>query len=298
MGTQRRDAREDFEERYASIFGSRWPVLRERLLEARERCIRLNGFLFGREDWFRNRPTVSFKWAPECLRDWSEAGFEDAPQGLALEAGYLMDPASVAVALALEVNEGMKVLDLCAAPGGKTLILAERMGEFGHLVANELSRSRRFKLLDVLNRYVPDTVLRRVEVRSWEGSGVGLRHPEQFDRVLVDAPCSAEGHLLQHPRELDRWSAARSRQLARRQYALLCSALLATRPGGRVVYATCSVSPTENDGVIERLLHRKGEMVRRIPYRAPLGEQTAMGWCVLPDRERAGPAYFAVLEKI
>lgn len=164
-------------------------------------------------------------------------------------------------------------------------------------MANEWSRSRRFKLQSVLSAYLPEDVRTRVSVTGWDGTRVGLYHGERYDRILVDAPCSAEGHLMGRPSELQRWSIARSKQLARRQYAILCSALLSARVGGRIVYATCSLSPDENDGVIARCLKRKAAHVEVVPYEAPIGERTEFGWRILPDRDSAGPAYFAVLQK-
>jgi 16S rRNA C967 or C1407 C5-methylase (RsmB/RsmF family) len=289
--------KESFDEHYSSHYGERWPHLRDRLLLEKAKRLRLNRFVFGENAEVWCRDTMEYPWAPEIIREWSELAMEEAPIPAPLEPAYSMDPASIAVARALDVHGGMNVLDLCAAPGGKALILAEALRKEGTLVANELSRSRRFKLISILKSYLPEEMLGRVQVKAWDASKVGLMQEGIFDRVLVDAPCSAEAHLLQRPVELERWSPARTRQLARRQYGILCSALLATRSGGRIVYATCSISPMENDGVIERLMKRKAEHVRLIAYDSPLGEQTSFGWQILPDYQAAGPAYYSVLEK-
>ena len=289
--------KESFDEHYSALYRERWPQLRDRLLLENAKRLRLNRFVFGEKDAAWCRDKVEYPWAPEIVGDLSELGMEEAPIPDPLEAAYSMDPASIAVARSLDVQAGMNVLDLCAAPGGKALILAEAIRMQGTLIANELSRSRRFKLISILRSYLPDEMLGRVQVKGWDASKVGLMQEGVFDRVLVDAPCSAEAHLLQRPVELERWSPARTRQLARRQYGILCSALLATRSGGRIVYATCSISSIENDGVIERLMKRKAEKVRLIAYDSPLGEQTSFGWQILPDRHGAGPAYYSVLEK-
>lgn len=289
--------KESFEDHYLALYGERWPVLRDQLQLTGAKRLRLNRFVFGEDDPVWRRENIEYSWAPECIKAWSDLALTEAPSSIPLEAAYSMDPASVAVARALEVHDGMNVLDMCAAPGGKALILAESLKKSGTLIANELSRSRRFKLISILKGHLPVDMLDRVLVKGWDGLKVGLLQKEMFDRVLVDAPCSAEGHLLRRSVELERWTPSRTRQLARRQYGILCSALLATRSGGRLVYATCSISSAENDGVIERLIKRKSEQIRVLTYLSPIGEQTPFGWQILPDRHEAGPAYFSVLEK-
>jgi 16S rRNA (cytosine1407-C5)-methyltransferase len=104
--------------------------------------------------------------------------------------------------------------------------------------------------------------------------------------------------VLRAPDALAKWSPARPRQLARRQYALLCSALDACRTGGRIVYATCSVCPQENDGVIARLSRRRKGRFRVLSADAERGEVTEFGRLVLPDVDACGPIFFAVVEKI
>ena len=294
----KRKEKESFDERYSVIFGERWPNLREHLSRDSPRIWRMNRFVFDEESPVWKREKIEFPWAPECLAD--SALLDPIRSNLTpghLEPFYKMDPASVIVARALEVRAGMEILDLCAAPGGKALILAEALGESGRLVANELSRSRRFKLLSIFQDFLPQDVLGRIDVKGWDGSKVGLIHEGIFDRVLVDAPCSAEAHLIRRPSELERWTPSRTKHLARRQYAILCSALLAVRPGGRVVYATCSLSPEENDGVVGRLLKRKGDLAELVPYHSPLGSRTEFGWQLFPDQHAAGPSYFSVVQK-
>ena len=293
------DNKISFDEHYGAIYGDRWPSLRTSLRGEAPKIWRINRYAFGNESSVWGRPNPDYDWAIDCVRDGDallKGPYTVANPGL--EALYRMDLASVLVARALGVKPGMDVLDLCAAPGGKLLVLADIAGRGGRFVGNELSRSRRFKLLSVIEKYLPAEVRAEMTVTGWDGTKVGLRQREQFDRILVDAPCSAEAHLVQRPSELERWTPARTRQLARRQYSILCSALLAVRPGGRIVYATCSLSPAENDGVVARLAKRKGEYIKILQSDSPLGQRTSFGWHILPDRDEAGPAYYSIIEKL
>jgi len=255
-----------FDEFYQTIYGERWPSLKLALLNPSEKTVR------------------------SCFKGYAE---------------YRLDQASIFAAEALQVKAGDHVLDLCAAPGGKALILAERMGARGSLVANELSSARRLRLKEVIETHVPEETRKQIQVTSYDGNQFGLKKKDSFDRVLLDAPCSSEQHLLESDPEQKDWKESRTKQLAMRQYSLLCSALLALKPGGTLVYSTCSISPLENDGVIERLLTRKkGEAILdddvpnenneiKITF-----EKTRFGFQIFPDQSAGiGPIYFSRLKK-
>jgi 16S rRNA C967 or C1407 C5-methylase (RsmB/RsmF family) len=244
-----------------------------------------------------DRERVNFAGYEAVLCDVHE-GLRPSPDEKGLADFYLMDAASIFAAAALEVQGGDEVLDLCASPGGKTLILAENLRYGGRLVANEMSDRRRARLRAVLEDYLPPEMLARVSVTGHDGTRWCLHQTEAFDRILVDAPCSGERHLLADPSEMKLWSQARSRNLAVRQYALLASALAVVRIGGRIVYSTCSISPLENDAVIARLLKKRAGEVRVVPAKFELGEPTEQGWFLLPDRTRFGPIYLSILERI
>lgn len=205
---------------------------------------------------------------------------------------------------------------MCAAPGGKSLILIEAMCGLkpgliksspmnlsGCFVANELSAKRRHRLMTVIKRYLPKEVRSLVRVRGEDGSRIGLHEKLSYDKVLLDAPCSGERGLFDKQSEIQQWKEKRSKSFAIRQYALLASAFMALKPGGRLVYSTCSISPYENDGVIEKFIKRqrkKDEANYKIQYHqeAELGEATEHGTQFLPDRQGWGPIYFAVIEKL
>ena len=251
-----------FEEFYKKIYQTRWDSLKKSLLA---------------EESKTNR---------DCF-----SGF----------ANYYMDSASIRAAEALRVQPGDQVLDLCAAPGGKTLILAEKLQGSGCLVANELSRDRKIRLLKVIDEHVPEQFRDLIQVTGFDGNQFGLKKENSFDRILLDAPCSSERHLLHVDPEMKDWKESRTKQLMMRQYSLICSAALALKPGGVLVYSTCSISPFENDGVIERLLKKKSDMIKLDPDTSDLVEleKTKFGYQIFPDLSNgSGPIYFSRLIKI
>jgi 16S rRNA C967 or C1407 C5-methylase (RsmB/RsmF family) len=211
-----------------------------------------------------------------------------------------MDSASIRAAQALKVRPGDRLLDLCAAPGGKTLILAEALEGKGSLTANELSMARRRRLKDVVESHVPESHRSLIVITGFDGNQFGLKKKSEFDRILLDAPCSSEAHLLEADPLMKDWRESRTKQLAMRQYSLLCSAILALKEGGTLVYSTCSISPLENDGVIERVLKRKSDEVMLDPDGSDLSdlEPTRYGYQIFPDRHGGvGPIYLSRLVK-
>ncbi len=248
-----------FSEFFSQIYAERWPKLLA-ALQAKPRQEGLNPF-----------------------------GCADEP--------YFLDAASIVAARALPISPGHAVLDLCAAPGGKSLVLAERIKDAGTLVANERSATRRARLKRVLEEYLPEELLRRVRITGHDASKWCIYEKDAYDAILLDAPCSSERHLIAQPKLLAEWTPNRTRFLAQRQYAMLASALQVVRVDGHVLYATCSISPFENDGVIEKLIKKRGEKISVIPPSAPFGESTRYGWLILPDTTEFGPLYFALIKR-
>jgi 16S rRNA C967 or C1407 C5-methylase (RsmB/RsmF family) len=260
---------EGFEAYYSEVFGARWAALKTSLNEPVKKISRPNAFA-----------TID--------KNLTEI--------------YEMDAASTYPPKALVAKPGEEVLDMCAAPGGKSLILAESLfangDRSGKLVVNELSDKRRARLRAVLNDYLPEDVRTCMSVASHDGTRWCLYEQETFDRILLDAPCSGERHLLADPSEMKLWSKARSKNLAVRQYALLVSALQVVRHGGRIVYSTCALSPLENDDVIARMLKKRSGEATVVPLEFDIGEKTEHGWQILPDRTGSGPIYLAAIERV
>jgi hypothetical protein len=203
---------------------------------------------------------------PQTSLCWSSS--EAHGQPVAPLPYYPMDFASVLAVEALGLQGHERVLDLCAAPGGKSICMAQklRLDEAAlrplsnaedspgpSLECNDVSGPRRKRLLRTLRSYLPARIANDRTFVRVEGVDVTAMRvqPAQFDAVLVDAPCSTDRHtLLASPTELEHWTPGRFRRDAQRQIALLLQALRLVRVGGTVLYATCSLSNAENDAVI------------------------------------------------
>ncbi|XP_010145589.1 PREDICTED: 5-methylcytosine rRNA methyltransferase NSUN4, partial [Eurypyga helias] len=175
------------------------------------------------------------------------------PDALGLLDYYLMDAASLLPVLALNVQPSDLVLDLCAAPGGKTLALLQT-GVCGHLAANDVSISRTKRLHQILHSYVPKEIRETVSVTSHDGRDWEQLEGSTFHKVLVDVPCTTDRHsVTEEDNNIFHKRRTKERQmLPMLQLQLLMAGILATRPGGKVVYSTCSLSPLQNEHVIER----------------------------------------------
>lgn len=167
---------------------------------------------------------------------------------------YVQGLASMLPPLVLQPQASDQVLDLTAAPGSKTTQLAALMANGGHILANDLSPVRLFKLQANLRlQGVTNT-----QVRRGPGELLWQKFPEQFDRTLVDVPCSMEGRIqLNDPESYQDWSLRKIKELSLRQRMLLRSAVSATKPGGVIVYSTCTLAPEENEAVVNWLLEKE-----------------------------------------
>ena len=165
-------------------------------------------------------------------------------------AYYMQEPSASSAVTVLAPQRGERILDLCAAPGGKSTQIAACIGDDGLLWSNEYVSARARILQQNLERWgVRNSV---VSSRDTGPLCDGLR--DYFDAVLVDAPCSGEGMFRKEPQALTEWSVDNIRLCAARQDEILHNASKAVRPGGRIVYSTCTFAPEENEGAVCRFL--------------------------------------------
>lgn len=267
---------EGFDQYYSSLYGTRWNSLKEA--------------------FFKENQSVEYK-IPGA------------------EKSYFLDSASVLASLCLPLKGAENILDLCAAPGGKTLILASRMDNNAKLSSNERSPQRKHRLSTVVSECLPPSINERIIVSCSDGSTWCTRQTECFDRILLDAPCSSERHVIQDPKYLNEWSLSRIKTVTTEQWALLSSAYRLLEPNGILLYSTCALCSEENDLMIERLykkFNKTGENFIQLEptpdlteikdftkIDLPSMEKTKYGYHILPDTAKgAGPIYFSIIKKI
>ena len=303
------------------------------------------------------KPTESVPATPS-----SEPFPAPVPVAGQLHSHWNLDAASVLAAHMLNVQQGDNVLDLCAAPGGKSISLAQNIWSHHHadgsvarskalqqkslqsgtLHSNEADAPRQRRLAENLRGYLPKTLFDAQRVSTLRVDGTSpkahyelvVKTPDgtvNYDKVLIDAPCSSERHIIhahanaklggREAPEMANWRPGSSKRLAETQLKLLMTGLRVAKVGATILYATCSIEPTENDGVIEKmLLQVEKERKKGIKWSVKVGfgageeaatleaeleknwaERTKHGWIVLPDHPsggRWGPLFFAVLTKV
>jgi 16S rRNA C967 or C1407 C5-methylase (RsmB/RsmF family) len=276
---------EQFNVFYESVYGDRWETLKKSLLSPSKHILLHNPF--------SSYSTNLKNWMPHAYHVVEEM----EPPGIGpLAPYYFMDGASYLAAYYLDPKEGEKVLDLCAAPGGKSLALAFLMNGEGHLTSNDKSTDRRFRLLRVLRSYLPQDFLdSSLRVTGFDASEWCLYETNAYDKILLDVPCSSEEHVMESEKHLSEWTEKRTKRLSALQWKMLASSWLVLKDEGRLVYSTCSISPYENDAVVEKLI--KKHNVKVIHKELNMGTKTKYGHLLLPDECNFGPFYFAILEK-
>ncbi len=214
---------------------------------------------------------------PQGLGDvipWEPRGHWLSPESQAgahplHEAGayYLQEPSAMLPARVLAPEPGETVLDLCAAPGGKSTQLGDMLGGQGLLVCNEPVPSRS----QVLSRNLERMGLGNALAVCADPAALARAWPRAFDAVLVDAPCSGEGMFRRHPETRLQWTPSSPAGCAARQRRILASAYELLKPGGRLVYSTCTFSPEENRGMIRWFRETFPDM-EPVEFSVPLGE--------------------------
>ncbi len=260
MGKKKeKDGKALFEQYYSAIYADRWEGLKEAMLKESE---------------------------PVLLSD-------------SLAQPYYMDRASIIAANALPVQEENDVLDMCAAPGGKTLSIALRLKGTGSLVSNDRSPARRQRLKKVIETCLPEEYRQNISISGHDSTKWGLYEKDRYDCILLDAPCSSERHVLQDESELAKWSTNRPKVLALTQFAMLAAALDAVKVGGYILYSTCSINPEEDSMVIEKLFRKRNDRFEIIKTDLESDPSfTGYGNILLPDTsDGAGPLYFCLIRR-
>lgn len=295
-----------FLQRMQEMLGTQYEEFMQSFEQEHYRGLRVNLRKVDVESFWANSPFTLSK-VP-----WTTNGFyyESADQPGKHpyhEAGmyYIQEPSAMAPATFLEAEPGERVLDLCAAPGGKTTQLADFLRGEGLLVSNEIHPAR----AKILAENVERMGVKNCIVTNESPAKLAEKFPAYFDKVLVDAPCSGEGMFRKNEEACMQWSPENVELCARRQDEVLHQAAVMLAPGGRMVYSTCTFAPLENEGSISRFLETHEEFHIKevsmpedfVPGRKDWTENPAEGiektMRLMPHKIKGEGHYLAVLEK-
>ena len=281
---------QEFLNRIEKQLGEEYPAFLESLERPRAVALRFNP-LKG------EKPELSFVEDPV---PWEPMGYYYNPQarpGLhpLHEAGvyYLQEASAMSAVTLLDPQPGERVCDLCAAPGGKTTQIAGRMLGEGFLLCNEINPKRS----KILGQNIERMGVANALVTNEHPQRLADKYPGFFDRVLIDAPCSGEGMFRKEESAVTDWSQETVEMCARRQTEILHSGAQLLKPGGRLVYSTCTFAPEENELAIENFLTNHPEFTREAvdaPWFTPAGEGAFRLW---PHKLLGEGHFAAVLRK-
>ncbi|MBO4776429.1 MAG: RsmB/NOP family class I SAM-dependent RNA methyltransferase, partial [Lachnospiraceae bacterium] len=244
----------EFENRMKEMLGAEYDEFRASYDDKKKTGIRVNTLKIKPEDFLKVFPGELTK-VPWCDTGFMAAGDEKFGRNALHDAGafYMQEPSAMAVAagIAEKVDlKGLKVLDLCAAPGGKSTQLASYMANEGLLVSNEINRDR----ANILSSNIERCGIRNCVVLNETPDRIADAFEEYFDVVVVDAPCSGEGMFRKDETAVKEWSLENVKMCAERQEDILREAVKTVAPGGYIVYSTCTFAPAEDEEQIIRFL--------------------------------------------
>jgi NOL1/NOP2/sun family putative RNA methylase len=276
-----------FLNRMAGLLGDEYDDFFNSLRQPPKVSLRVNTLKISPEEFILISP-YKLSPIPWCSTGFTIDGSKDEPGFISPgkhpyhTAGiyYLQEPSAMAAAEVLSPQPGEKVLDLAAAPGGKTTHLAGLMKNAGLLVANEIHSRRVWDLAENLERC---GVINAI-VTNETPNRLADHFSEFFDRVMLDAPCSGEGMFRKNNAARTEWSLELPRSCAVRQSAILDQAARMVKSGGYMVYTTCTFSPEENEGVIAGFLEKHSEFELKTIKQSTGFQPSKPGWIgLLPD---------------
>ena len=249
------------------------------------RGIRINTLRLDKEDFFAVMPMdvdpSPFADNGYYLKGQKHLGFTPA---WAAGLFYIQEPSASSAVTIMDVHPGMRVLDMCAAPGSKSTQIAEKLGNTGFLCVNEINSSRCRILEENITRHGTANAL----VLNCDTKQVADTFPSFFDAVLCDAPCSGEGMMRKNDEAAEQWSYDLVQMCANRQKEILENAYRTVRKGGVLVYSTCTFAMEENEEVIAEFLENHPDMVMEDPgvsfgrHAFPLSHETEKAIRIFP----------------
>jgi len=244
---------QDFKDRMKEMLGEAYEVFEKSYEHEKYQSLRINPLKTEKERFLKEAP-FQLQKIPWCEEGFYYSSADTPGKHPYHEAGvyYIQEPSAMAPAEYLEAQPGERILDLCAAPGGKSTQIATKMKGQGMFVCNEIHPAR----AKILSENIERLGIKNAVVLNETPAHLAEVFSEYFDRILVDAPCSGEGMFRKNEDACNEWSLENVKLCANRQDEILDCAAAMLKPGGRIVYSTCTFAPAENEGSIYRFLER------------------------------------------
>lgn len=265
----------EFKDRMKKLLKDEWESFEYSYMNNRYQSLRINRLKKGAEEESCNEILKSAGIEHIDKVEWADDGYYYENTSYPgkhpyHEAGlyYIQEPSAMSAASLLKPLPGELVLDLCAAPGGKSTQLAAYMNQEGLLVSNEIHPAR----CKILSQNIERMGIANAIVTNEDSGSLSEKFPEFFDKILVDAPCSGEGMFRKNPQAIEEWSVSNVMLCAKRQAEILDNAAAMLKRGGVMVYSTCTFSPEENEDTIEAFAKRHTEFsvekqIRLFPHK-------------------------------
>lgn len=237
--------------RMQKLLGAEWKEFLDSYNNNRYYGLRMNPLKTSSEEFLERMPytleKVSWAWEGFYYQEEEQPGRDVLHE---IGAYYIQEPSAMAVVEILDPKPGERVLDLCAAPGGKSTQIAGRMNGEGVLVANEVISNR----ARILSQNIERMGIKNCVVCNESPERMAKLFPGYFDRIVVDAPCSGEGMFRKDETAIEQWSVEHVQMCADRQQTILDEAAKMLKSGGVLVYSTCTFEPDENEGAVSRFV--------------------------------------------
>lgn len=274
---------EHFHQFYQEIYGGEWPLIWDSFLNHKS-------YLYLHPK-IETHPSTEILKQPFVSVELKEK--DSLPKDV-----YAIDEASFYSISLISSLAPKKILDSCAAPGGKTLSYLCQYKDFEEYVCADRSRERMARLKRNIDQFVSDSLLEKIKVTSKDATKWGREYPEYFDLVILDAPCSSERHWANKKHLLKEWSSGRTKRLQKDQFSILASCYDSLAEGGHLLYMTCSVSPGENERQIEYLSQKRSGVKEVRSESFSNGRLLKYGRIILPHEEDGvGPLYLCLIQK-
>ncbi len=247
---------QDFKNRMKEMLGEEYEVFEKSYEQEKYQSLRINPLKTDKTT-FLEKTIFHLTEVPWCENGFYYTANDTPGKHPYHEAGvyYIQEASAMAPVEYLDVKPGERVLDLCAAPGGKSTQIALKMQGQGMLICNEIHPAR----AKILSENIERLGIQNAVVLNETPAHLAEVFSEYFDKILVDAPCSGEGMFRKNEDACNEWSLENVRICGERQDEILDYAASMLKPGGRMVYSTCTFAPIENEGSISRFLDRHNE---------------------------------------